>query len=97
MVQLEKDGKDIPKIHPAQKPVAVLKKLIETFTDEGDIVIDPCCGSGSSLRAARELNRNSYGFEISKEFYRKAKDEMLKPEKKDEQMSIDDLIADKAV
>ena len=78
----EKDGKDIPKIHPAQKPVAVLKKLIETFTDEGDIVIDPCCGSGSSLRAARELNRNSYGFEISKEFYRKAKDEMLKPEKK---------------
>ena len=49
----EKDGKDIPKIHPAQKPVAVLKKLIETFTDEGDIVIDPCCGSGSTLRAAR--------------------------------------------
>ena len=93
----EKDGKDIPKIHPAQKPVAVLKKLIETFTDEGDIVIDPCCGSGSSLRAARELNHNSYGFAISKEFYRKAKDEMLKPEKKDEQMSIDDLIADKAV
>ena len=93
----EKDGKDIPKIHPAQKPVAVLKKLIETFTDEGDIVIDPCCGNGSSLRAARELNRNSYGFEISKEFYRKAKDEMLKPEKKDEQMSIDDLMADKAV
>ena len=93
----ERDSKDIPKIHPAQKPVAVLKKLIETFTDEGDIVIDPCCGSGSSLRAARELNRNSYGFEISKEFYRKAKDEMLKPEKKDEQMSIDDLMADKAV
>ena len=93
----ERDSKDIPKIHPAQKPVAVLKKLIETFTDEGDIVIDPCCGSGSTLRAARELNRNSYGFEISKEFYRKVKDEMLKPEKKDEQMSIDDLIADKAV
>lgn len=50
--QWEKDGKDIPKIHPAQKPVAVLKRLIEIFTDPGDVVIDPCCGSGSTLRAA---------------------------------------------
>ena len=37
----QKDGKDIPKIHPSQKPVAVLKKLIEIFTDEGDVIIDP--------------------------------------------------------
>lgn len=73
----EKDGKEIPKIHPAQKPVAVIKKLIEIFTDEGDIVIDPCAGSGSTLRAAMEMGRNSYGFEISKEFYRRAKGEML--------------------
>lgn len=43
----------------------------------GDIVIDPCAGSGSTLRAAMECGRNSYGFEISKEFYRRAKDEML--------------------
>lgn len=73
----EKDGKDIPKIHPAQKPVGVLKKLIETFTDEGDVVIDPCFGSGSTARAALELNRNFYGFEINKEFYRRAKEEMI--------------------
>lgn len=38
----ERDGKEVPKIHPAQKPVRVLKKLIETFTDPGDVVIDPC-------------------------------------------------------
>ena len=44
----ERDGKDIPKIHPAQKPVNVLKRLIEIFTDEGDVVIDPCAGSGST-------------------------------------------------
>ena len=69
--------KDIPKIHPAQKPVALLKKLIETFTDPGDVVIDPCCGSGSTLRAACELGRNSYGFEIDRTFYQRAKDEML--------------------
>lgn len=68
----EKDGKDIPKIHPSQKPVNVIKKLIEIFTDEGDVVIDPCCGSGSTLIASRQLKRKSYGFEIEKEFYKKA-------------------------
>ena len=69
--------KEYPKIHPAQKPVSLLKRLIEVFTDEGDVVIDPCAGSGTTLRACMELNRNSYGFEISKEFYRRAKTEML--------------------
>jgi site-specific DNA-methyltransferase (adenine-specific) len=76
----ERDGKEIPKIHPTQKPVKVLKKLIETFTDEGDVVIDPCCGSGTTLYAARELGRNSYGFEIDRVFYNRAKNEMLKTE-----------------
>lgn len=73
----QKDGKDVPKIHPAQKPVKVIKKLIEIFTDEGDVVIDPCCGSGTTLRAARELGRSSYGFEIDRNFYTRAKNEML--------------------
>ena len=73
----ERDGDTYPKIHPAQKPVALLKKLIEIFTDPGDVVIDPCCGSGTTLRAAKELGRNAYGFEISKEFYHRAKTEML--------------------
>lgn len=87
----EKDGKDIPKIHPAQKPVATLKKLIEIFTDPGDVVIDPCCGSGSTLRAAAELGRSAYGFEIDKNFYTRAKNEML-VFPKDEQMDITDFI-----
>lgn len=73
----ERDGKDIPKIHPAQKPVALLKRLIEIFTDPGDVVIDPCFGSGSTGRACIETGRSFYGFEISKEFYRKAKEQML--------------------
>ena len=71
------NSKEYPKIHPAQKPVSVLKRLIEIFTDEGDVVIDPCAGSGSTLRACMELNRNCYGFEISKEFYKKATEQML--------------------
>lgn len=73
----QRDGKEIPRIHPAQKPVPVLKNLIEIFTDEGDVVIDPCAGSGTTLRAAVELNRSAYGFEIDRTFYQRAKEEML--------------------
>lgn len=61
-----------PKIHPTQKPVEMLKRLIEIFTDEGDVVIDPCAGSGSTLLAATELNRRSFGFEIKKDFFKAA-------------------------
>ena len=69
---------EYPKVHPTQKPVNLLKTLIRIFTDPGDTVIDPVAGSGSTLRAARELNRNSYGFEVEKEFYKKATMEMLR-------------------
>jgi site-specific DNA-methyltransferase (adenine-specific) len=68
------------KIHPTQKPVELLKNLIEIFTDEGDVVIDPCAGSGSTLIAAERLNRKAFGFEIKKEFYTKAT-QWLKEEK----------------
>lgn len=57
-----------PKIHPTQKSIFVLKDLIELFTDVGDVVIDPCAGSGSTLLACKQLNRRGYGFEIKKEF-----------------------------
>ena len=57
-----------PKVHPTQKPVPLLEQLIELFTDSGDVVIDPCAGSGSTLVAAENLNRKAYGFEIKKEF-----------------------------
>ena len=73
----KRDEKDVPKIHPAQKPVNVLKQLIEIFTDPGDVVVDPCCGSGSTLRAAHELGRSAFGFEIDRTFYNRAKNEML--------------------
>ena len=75
----ERDGKDIPKIHPTQKPVGVLKRLIEVFTDPGDVVIDPVAGSGTTLRAAYELGRSAYGFEVDKSFYEAAREKMLAP------------------
>lgn len=71
------NSKVYPRVHPTQKPVSLLKRLIEIFTDEGDVVIDPCAGSATTLRACQELNRNSYGFEIDKKFYSDAKEKML--------------------
>ena len=61
------------KIHPTQKPVALLEFLIETFTDPGDVVIDPVAGSGSTIIAAERKGRKGYGFEIKKDFYLSAK------------------------
>jgi len=72
----ERDN-SVPKIHPTQKPVSILKELIETYTDPYDVVIDPVAGSGTTLRAAVECGRSAYGFEIEKKFYNLAQTKML--------------------
>lgn len=68
---------DTEKVHPTQKPVKVLEQLIEIFTDKGDVVIDPCAGSGSTLLAAIQCDRKAYGFEIKKNFYKDAQEKVL--------------------
>jgi site-specific DNA-methyltransferase (adenine-specific) len=60
------------KVHPTQKPTKLLEQLIRIFTDENDVVIDPCAGSGSTLKSAIQANRKAYGFEIKKDFYKDA-------------------------
>lgn len=67
----------VEKVHPTQKPVKVLQNLIEIFTDKGDVVIDPCAGSGTTLLAAIQLGRQAYGFEIKKNFYKDATAKIL--------------------
>ena len=57
------------RIHPTQKSIPLLKRIIELFTDVDDVVIDPFAGSGSTLIAAASLGRKAYGMEISKRFY----------------------------
>ena len=52
----------------------MIEKLIEIFTDEGDVVIDPCAGSGSTLIACSNKKRKGFGFEIKKDFYKQAKE-----------------------
>ena len=75
-IEWERDTQT-PKVHPTQKPVALLKKLIDIFTDEGEVVIDPCCGSGTTLLAAQQMMRRSYGFEVDKNFFKDAKEKVL--------------------
>jgi site-specific DNA-methyltransferase (adenine-specific) len=57
------------KLHPTQKPLCVLTPLIQSFSRPSDIVLDPFCGSGSTLVAARELGRRYIGIELSKTYF----------------------------
>ena len=69
---------DTPKVHPTQKSVYNMEHLIRVFTDPGDVVIDPCAGSGVTLRAAFQSGRRGYGFEIKKNFHKDAVGKVLR-------------------
>lgn len=56
-------------LHPTQKPISLMKYLIEMTTIEGQIILDPFCGCGSTLQAAKELNRDYIGIEINPEYF----------------------------
>lgn len=88
---------EYPKIHPTQKPVGLIKQLIEIFTDPGDVVIDPVAGSGTTLRAAYELGRNSYGFEVSKKFYNEAMEKMLNFSTSEQLTLLETVKSEKAI
>ena len=57
------------KLHPTQKPVALLEHLIKTYTNEGDIVLDNCMGSGSTGVACVNTGRNFIGFELDTNYF----------------------------
>lgn len=60
------------RLHPTQKPISVLKPLIKAFCKPGGIVLDPFCGSGSTLVAAREVGRDYIGIELDSTYHRAA-------------------------
>ena len=76
---LPKDKKYVPNVlefakesksfHPTQKPVALLEYLIHTYTNEGDVVLDNCMGSGSTCVAAVNTNRHYIGFEKEQKYF----------------------------
>jgi len=59
--------------HPTQKPVALFEYLIKTYTNEGDLVLDNCMGSGTTGVACKNLNRNFIGMELDQDYFEIAK------------------------
>ena len=64
------EGRDIrdKTVHPATFPISLAKKIIELFTHQGELVLDPFVGSGTTLIAANDLNRNSVGFDLQAQY-----------------------------
>jgi site-specific DNA-methyltransferase (adenine-specific) len=65
-----KFSRDFNKLHPTQKPLKLFEYLIKTYTHEGQIVLDPCMGSGTTAEACQNLRRQYIGFEIDSEYYK---------------------------
>ena len=63
-------------LHPTQKPLELMKYLIELVSKEGQTILDPFAGSGTTLIACKELNRNFIGFEKNKSYYITAKERL---------------------
>ena len=68
-----KYGNNEKRLHPTQKPVVLMERIIEAFTNEGDIVLDPFMGSGTTGVACVNLNRGFIGIEINEEYFEIAK------------------------
>ena len=64
-------------IHPTEKPVRLLERLISLVSDKGDIILDPFCGSGSTCEAARNMGRHFIGVEIDAEYFSGAYNRMM--------------------
>jgi len=58
--------------HPSQKPIKLIRELIKRYTKEGDLVLDPFCGSGTIPLVCKQLNRKYIGIEINQEYYEKS-------------------------
>ena len=70
--------RDKEKLHPTQKPVALLEYLIKTYTNEGEIVLDNCMGSGSTGVACMNTNRKFIGIELDENYFNIAKERIEK-------------------
>ena len=73
ILQYKGDDKKNGFLHPTQKPIALLEYLIKTYTNEGDVVLDNCMGSGSTGVACVNTNRDFIGIELDKDYFNIAK------------------------
>jgi DNA modification methylase len=78
--QFSYESRDIrdKKVHPAVFPIAMAKRVIEQFTHRGELVLDPFVGSGTTLVAAQDLDRNAVGFDLKQEYVDLANSRVIK-------------------
>ena len=74
VVNISRDFSAQQQVHPTQKPVPLMEWLIKTYSNDGEIILDNCMGSGSTGVAAVKLKRNFIGMEFDKDYYNIAKD-----------------------
>ena len=74
IIEIKGDNKKEHGLHPTQKPVALFEYLIKTYTNEGDLVLDNCLGSGTTAIAAMNTNRNWIGIEKDPVYYELAEE-----------------------
>ena len=100
-VAYEKDDIRDKTVHPASFPIQLAKRVIELFTHEGELVLDPFCGIGTTLLAAKQLNRNALGIDLNPNYIEVANQRMnqylnLSPSKQiavcDDAINIDKYI-----
>jgi site-specific DNA-methyltransferase (adenine-specific) len=82
--------------HPTQKPVSALVPLIQSFSNEGDLVLDPFCGSGSTLVAAQVMARAYLGIELDETYYSIARDRMQRQAAKQQPTNLIPPVSDYA-
>jgi site-specific DNA-methyltransferase (adenine-specific) len=71
-------SRDFPKLHLTQKPLGLCEYLIKTYSNENDLILDNCMGSGTTIVASNNLNRNSIGIELDKDIFNLAKNRIEK-------------------
>ena len=79
--QFTYESRDIRKkeLHPATFPISLAKKVIELFTHQGELVLDPFVGSGTTLVAAQDLNRNAIGYDLQENYVELANSRLSSP------------------
>lgn len=78
IIKISNAGSSVKSVHPTQKPVELLEYLIKTYTNDKMLVVDSCVGSGSTLIAAKNLNRGFIGIEKDEYYYKLAVDRLNK-------------------
>ena len=73
IIRFSMDWRRQDQIHPTQKPVKIIEYFIKTYTNKGDVILDFTMGSGTTMIACKNLNRNGIGIELDDKYFNIAK------------------------